>query len=92
MNNYGSKEGLLASIEKKATMNFQPSLELNNENSNSNSNPFMNGKAKGNKANAQNNQPTAITSSLGKLFAMKPTELKGPSPNKSYIFKYRNKK
>lgn len=86
MNEYGSKEGLFAAIEKKTTLNFQ-NPEFNNENSN--------GEAVGKtkvikKLNSQTNPTTG--SSLGQLFALKSSELKGPSPNKSYIFKYRNKK
>ncbi len=45
----------------------------------------------------ERNQPTQSTtthqgSSLSRLFALKATEMKGPSPNKVYLFKYKNKK
>jgi len=86
MNEYGSKEGLFASIERKTTLSFQ-NPDINNENSNSS----LPGKNKFNKTITNQNNPPAV-SSLGQLFSLKASELKGPSPNKSYIFKYRTKK
>ncbi len=77
MNEFGAKEGLFSSIEKKMTLNFDAEPQFNNENSNSN--PFTFGKSKEVKV-------SGAGSSLNKLFTLKSSELKGPSPNKMFIF------
>jgi len=89
LNEFGAKEGLFSSIEKKMTLNFDAEPQFNNENSNSN--PFTFGKQK-EVAKKPGNQPNTTGSSLGKLFTLKSSELKGPSPNKMFIFNQRTKK
>ena len=86
LNEYGAKEGLFSSIEKKMTLTFD--AEPNNENSNSN--PFTFGKQK--EVKKTGTQPNTTGSSLNKLFTLKSNELKGPSPNKMFIFNQRTKK
>lgn len=86
LNEFGAKEGLFSSIEKKMTLNFDAEPQFNNnENSNSTSNPFTFGKTKEVKVPGGG-------SSLNKLFTLKSSELKGPSPNKMFIFNSRTKK
>jgi len=89
LNEFGAKEGLFSSIEKKMTLNFDAEPQFNNENSNSN--PFTFGKQK-EVVKKPGNQPNTTGSSLGKLFTLKSSELKGPSPNKMFIFNQRTKK
>lgn len=88
MNEYGSKEGIFAALDRSFSLNG--SKDVNNENSNSNSNAFVREKPKEIKKPVTQNNITS--SSLNRLFTIKPSELKNPSPNKMFIFKYRNKK
>lgn len=90
MNEYGSREDIVAALQRQPGRNSDS--QKNPFEENSNSNPFTKTATKGNEPKKLPTQGNAATSSLNKLFTLNSTELKGPSPNKLFIFKYRNKK
>lgn len=89
MNEYGSREGLMAAIERQAGMkpNAQKTASVINNNTTT-----AEQKSKVDKKGGAPATSAAPVSNLNKLFSLKSNELKGTSPNKVFIFKYRNKK